>query len=229
MLISVHLPKTAGTSFEQALRSHFGEGLTLDYADKPLHHSRLHNRYTALRHALQRATATGDRPPVTCIHGHFLPLGYRWMGAAGAPIFVTWLRDPLQRLASHYHYWRREAAPPATDTLHRQVLDEDWSFERFALAPALRNLYQRFLWGFPLSHFAFVGISEHYADDLEAFGRQVLGTALPVAQARRNPDLGDMTYPTEEALRKRIEAWHAADYRLYREALALRELRLRQP
>lgn len=226
MLISVHLPKTAGTSFERGLRSHFRDRLHLDYAAKPLHRSRLQRRgqalLAALRHGLRGVPEAGSG----CIHGHFLPLGYRWLRSDDPVNFVTWLRDPVERLASHYHHWRRVANPPPTDTLHVRMLAEDWSLEDFALRPELRNIYSEFLWGFPLERFAFVGISEHYADDLRDFGRRVLGSELPICEERRNPALPAGRYEIDASLRRRIAGFHGADQALYERALALRAARL---
>ncbi len=36
MLISVHIPKSAGTTFRNLLQHHFGCRLYLDYGDRPL-------------------------------------------------------------------------------------------------------------------------------------------------------------------------------------------------
>jgi hypothetical protein len=225
LLISVHLPKTAGTSFEGALRSHFGEGLRLDYGAKPLHQSRARRRLQAIEGAIGHGRHGLGESGIACVHGHFLPLSYRWIRCAGPRIFVTWLRDPVERLASHYQHWRRVDRPPDTDLLHVRMLEEDWSFERFALGRELRNIYSEFLWGFPLRSFAFVGISEHYAEDLDDFGRRILGSALAYREERRNPAADAGGYAIDSALRRRIEEFHAADLRLYEKALALREAR----
>jgi hypothetical protein len=225
LLISVHLPKTAGTSFERALRSHFGERLRLDYASKPLHQRPAARRLQAMRRALEHGLHAPDAD-IACIHGHFLPLAYRWLRSPGPRTFVTWLRDPVERLASHYQHWQRVENPPATDVLHVRMLDENWSFEQFALAPQLRNSYAQFLWGFPFAAFSFVGISEHYAEDLAFFGRHILGGELPICEERRNPEAPQGRYDIDEALRRRIRRYHATDQDLYERALTLRERRL---
>ena len=41
MLISVHIPKTGGTSFGAMLARHFGPRLLRDYDDRPLSHGGL--------------------------------------------------------------------------------------------------------------------------------------------------------------------------------------------
>ena len=138
MLISVHLPKTAGTSFERSLRQHFGTQLERRYADKPLHHHPLRRNLRAAREGLCGRHKQEASP--ACVHGHFLPLSYRHLARRADVRFVTWLREPIDRLLSHYHYWRRAADSDARDTVQDQMQDkvqrrmreENWSFEQFA-------------------------------------------------------------------------------------------------
>ena len=86
-----------------------------------------------------------------CIHGHFLPLSYRHLARRADVRFVTWLREPIDRLLSHYHYWRRAADSDARDTLQDPMQDKvqrrlervharDLSLYRFALELRERRL-----------------------------------------------------------------------------------------
>ncbi len=105
LLISLHIPKTAGTSFCTSLRSWFG-------ADR-LH---LHYRGSATEPAKHTAVGAGD-----CIHGHFNRA--RGIGALTyypeATQFITFLRDPFARFVSQWrylHFQRRNGvAVPALD------------------------------------------------------------------------------------------------------------------
>ena len=231
MLVSVHLPKTAGTSFRQLLESFFGERLLVDYADRPLHSAIASRRLRALRGAVSRNLRPDRLREVDAVHGHFLAIKYvRWRGA-GQYRRVTWLRDPVERLASHYHYWRRTFDPSSAGGLHRRVVEENWSLEAFCLSPELRNIYRQFLWGVPLARFDFVGITEHFATDIDDFARDLL--APGVLQAHHAPEAlngnpgARSVYVTDADFRLRIERFHAADVRLYQEALTLRRRRLK--
>ena len=156
----------------------------------------------------------------TCIHGHFLALKYRIALGARPALWITWLRDPVQRLASHYAFWRRDydGRDPA-QPLRNRMVGEDWSFERFALGPEMRDVYRQYLWGFDPARFDFIGITEHYAADLEYFSRRFGCGGASVARALVNPERGEGSYAIEDRLRARIEAHHARDVALYRWAL----------
>lgn len=230
MLISLHLPKTAGTSFLALLEAYFGASLLRDYADRPINRGAFERRLRALGRAVRQAVPERRLRGIQCIHGHFLPLKYAPLARRCGGRYVVWLRDPVERLASHYHYWQRSYEPAQAGRLHRRVVEEDWTLERFCLAPELRNLYSAFLWGFPLRRFDFIGITEYYDDDVRAFARRFLGDApaMPVA-CNRNRARGHGSPPSpyidDPAFRAHIEAYHARDVALYRQALAARAAR----
>lgn len=229
-MISLHLPKTAGTSFRGLLEAHYGDRLLADYADRPLHETVAARRLRALRAGIGLLLKPRRLQGVDAVHGHFLAIKYSLWGGGPHWRRVAWLREPVERLASHYHYWRRSYAEETAGPLHRRMIDEDWSLERFCLGPELRNVYRQFLWGVPLTRLDFVGITEHYATDAEDFARRFLGLAeLPAAPSSEagnaNPAAKER-YVHDAELRERIERHHAADVALYREALRLRENRL---
>lgn len=221
LLVSVHMPKTAGTSFAHALREHFASELRQDYAAMPFNVPRGRRELQALR----GGWALRHRIPgeVRAIHGHFLPLTYRLALASRPAHFITWLRHPAERLLSHYTFWRRTraVATPAQPLRYRMV-QEDWSLERFCLGPEMRDLYRQCLWGFDRDRFAFVGITERYDEDLVRFARRFLGGRIPaITRARANPERSADDYAIDPVLRARIEQHHAGDVALYRWALQL--------
>ena len=227
MLVSVHMPKTAGLSFRASLEACFGEGFRHDYQDYPLAQAAQVRRQQAQDWG--RAAQAADFAGVTCMHGHFLPLKYLELARTLPCTFVTWLREPVARLVSHYYYWQRAYDPASdlTSPLHRRVIEEGWSLQRFCLAPELRNVYSEFLWGFPFQRLDFIGITEFFADDLWYFSQQVLGNKMQAhtLNRRTEPGEGEHQAPLSAAARSEIEAWHAADMALYRQALELRKAR----
>jgi len=219
MIISLHLPKTAGTSFGEALSSHFGASFVKDYEDRPFVTDPEQRQQAALE--ARSKNADRDFGGVDCIHGHFLPVKYLGVAARSHVQFVTWLRDPVHRVLSHYYFWRRTYNPETSPALHRRVVEENWSLERFCLSSELRNFYGQFLWQFPISRFDFIGISERYSEDLEYFGQQFLGRRLKLLRLNVADDPGRAD-GTDDRLRNRIEEWNADDMALYRYACAKR-------
>lgn len=223
MIISVHIPKTAGTSFAKALEAHFGSGLLQDYADLPTNTPQYERNRAALLasvHNAESAHSTG----VACIHGHFLPLKYLLLSVKKDLRFITWMRDPVERVLSHFYYLKSFYDPPTAPDLHRKMIEEDWSVERFCLSPELRNLYGQFLWGFPLEYFDFIGITEFYNEDLSYFSRQYLNTDLEPHRENLGKNEGG-SYQIEASFRAKLEQFHAYDFELYRTALVMRQKR----
>lgn len=100
MIISVHLPKTGGKSFEAALQTRFGASLLEDYGTFPMNTP----PYERVRAAVEASVinADADFTGVACIHGHLLPVKYLLMAARRDVTFVTWVREPVQRMLSNY-------------------------------------------------------------------------------------------------------------------------------
>jgi hypothetical protein len=226
LLISVHLPKTAGASLRLALEEHFADRLLWDYEDRPLNASTVSRNTRTLRQCLTNGWGRSKLQKFACIHGHFMPLKYRLLSTPGKKQFVTWMRDPVERLASHYAYWLRDYQTDSIGKLQRRVIEEKWSLERFCLGPELKNVYSKFIWGFPLSRFDFIGITEFYDTDMEYFSKKFLGVNLPVRRENVNPTRKEAFYIEDRSLRREIEMYHADDMLLYRRALQLRQNRL---
>lgn len=225
VLISLHLPKTAGTSFRAALREHFGERYRDDYADGGLTRPACEREPAAQADAARLACdGLGE---AACVHGHFLPAKYLPLAGRAELVFVTWMRDPVTRLFSHYRYWQRSYDPEHSAPHHRKVIEEGWTLEQFCLSETYRNVYTQYLWNFPLERFAFIGISEHYREDLHAFSREYLGTDL-VFHRDNVTRAGRDSIGVDAAFVQRVREFHAADMQLYQRALELRRLRLRK-
>lgn len=217
MIISLHLPKTAGTSFGATLEQHFGRRLLKDYGDLPIN-TPIHERNKA---ALQASLRETDFSDIECIHGHFLPIKFLLLANKRRVTFVTWMRNPVDRVVSHYFFWKKHYDPATAPGLHRQVIEENWSLERFCLGPELKDLYCQFLWGFPLEYFDFIGISEFYDPDLAYFVTHYLHTQTE-ARKLNVGDEGERGHGVDVSLRRKIESFHANDMNVYQRALAKR-------
>ena len=229
ILISLHLPKTAGESFAKTLHDFYRGNLVKDYADYPVNTVMGERNETALHYTLdttfQNTVNTND-----CIHGHFLPLKYLYCDYLNPEddnrVFITWMRHPVERIISHYYYWIERSTLKSQAPLHQRVVEEKWSLEKFCFSLELQNLYEQFLWGFPLRYFDFIGITEHYSSDLHYFSSKYLdGTSQMYDENRRSMD--NKMYNISDTLREDIELFHANDMTLYSRACEKRRLRIK--
>ena len=218
MLISVHLPKTAGSSFKASLEQHFGSRLLPDYADLPINTPPFQRNKNTLISGLENADY--DFGETECIHGHFMPAKYLLLDTAQTLTFVTWMRNPVERVISHYYFWQRQYWPEAP-SLHKRIVEEKWTLEKFCLSDEMRNLYQQFLWSFPIYNFDFIGITEHYEEDFWYFRKTFLHENVTSFRENINKNKKG-NYAISKSLRTQIESFHQADMELYQSALKLR-------
>lgn len=223
MLVSLHLPKTAGTSLRYAMRAQYGTRLLEDYDAPPMQLPRGRRELSAIAAGVSPKRWLAD--DVVAIHGHFLPVKYRIALRGRHARYATWLRDPVERVQSHYHYWCRDyAGDDPAQPLRNRMVQERWSLERFCLGPEMRNLYQQYLWGFDPARFEFIGITERYGDDFSEFAHRYLSDDCSTSVELPNPEREGERYGIDSKLRARIGQHHAADVALYEWAAGRRWL-----
>ncbi|MEO0421917.1 MAG: sulfotransferase family 2 domain-containing protein [Pseudomonadota bacterium] len=162
MLLSVHIPKTAGTSFRQALQAQLGEDrVALTYLGRVM----CGNDYVcgfqgrSLEHlADEDAAALVDyceTNGVACIHGHYTLFALRELFPDAR--CITFLRDPLKRLISAYNHMFVTMPDRA----------EQLSFEDFVRMERTQNVYESHGVLEYIADFDFIGITEQYGRSLE--------------------------------------------------------------
>ncbi|MDE0952831.1 MAG: sulfotransferase family 2 domain-containing protein [Halioglobus sp.] len=229
MIISLHSPKAGGISFKELLHTHFGTGFMPDYKDRPISKS-LGERRADVKQFHERfelEKANYKKTNVQCIHGHFLPYKYSKLISDPNTIFVTWLRDPLERLASHYHFWQRDYNEETAGALRKKMMKESWSFEKFCFSEDVKNIYSQFLWSFPIEQFDFIGITEHFDSDAIYFANNFLKLDnIKIERSNVNPSK-KKSYYSDSNFIKKLREFHSKDYELYNYALNQRAIRMR--
>jgi hypothetical protein len=157
-IVSVHFPKTAGTSLAEGLRRHYGDTFTLDYNHSPVDPTHLVSEPPSL--------PEGTR----AVHGHFR--GDRYLEDRSAFRF-TFLRDPVANLISIYFFWR--AIPSTGLAPHDRFLIERPSIIDFARGscPLRRLMSLTFFGGVDMASFDFVGFHETRERDLARLSKLV--------------------------------------------------------
>lgn len=214
IIISVHVPKTGGTSFRKLLESFYGSRLQSDYD------------WVARPPAIkgQQLLGTDDElreqlSGIDCIHGHFNVRKYiRLMSIEDIePIFITWLRNPIERAASTYHFLRTLGTPTEQQPEWERAA-KSMTFEQFVSETKFNNNAQvRQLRAMDRSNFSFYGCTERYTESLTLFadmflsGRKIDNVPHELRGTTRQSD----KYKLSPTARAELIARNQLDIRLY--------------
>ena len=210
----MHIPKAAGTSFSIALKEYFGDSLIEDYGTRPFR-----VRYDVARKKAEKFNQKlklNQYLNVKCIHGHFLALKYANFKNYDAT-FITWLRDPVERLISNYYHIIR-GQKDVKGTFSNLVHTEKWDLETYCSHPLNRNPCEKIFHDFGIDNFEFVGIVENYLSDLKFFSENYLHKPLNIYFKNQKPE--NQQFYIDSNLRSKIERFHSIDVEIYRQALA---------
>lgn len=218
-LISLHIPKTAGTSFYHSLQESYGfsQVARLDIKD---------NIQKILLNT-KEYHSTSLPKEIDVFHGHFSvsSLYSKFPETKDVPI-ITWLRDPVQRVLSNYYYLQeRLNFLVSQHGSHRAILDKMMrSLEEFAVAEINRNKMCKFIGSKPLDEFAFLGILEHYEQELIELSR-LIGKRLTSIKVNVTENRQQKNYLAMQV--SLIEKHNQEDMELYKEALSIRNKRIK--
>lgn len=125
-IIFTHIPKTAGTTIRDILENQYGSrNVSLIYSQKNIEQD------------LNTQLATGAK----VIMGHFRYPDF--INKTESIEFLTFLRNPVQRVISHYKY-----VASSKDPVHIQLIQQAESIEQFALLESQSNLQTKYLSGY---------------------------------------------------------------------------------
>lgn len=167
-IISVHTPKTGGTSIRTALANAFGAAFAVDYSEDPADPTSPRQLDPEQYFSRNRGLPVGIR----CLHGHFHPAQFNLEDT----FLFTLLRHPVDNIISIYFFWK--ALPPQGQPLHDYFLSRGMDILAMARLPLLRHLYSRtYFGGFDMTRFDLVGRHEARAAALDKLS-QVAGVAI---------------------------------------------------
>ncbi|MEG4205126.1 hypothetical protein QUA20_14475 [Microcoleus sp. Pol7_A1] len=204
-IISVHVPKTAGTTFYQVLSHVYGrEAVFRDNENVP-------------ESQIKPSALPAN---IKVIHGHFALDKYK--GYFHNAKKVIWLRNPVIRLISNYFFWRMEKVgiPRNMDVL---------GIVEFANLPAVRNIVANYIGKNQLSNFYFVGIQEFFQSDLEDLKTMMGWSDVSVFFTNANTfpeyDIQLRKILDDNEIVKKLAQSNSLDMELYQQALNLRAKR----
>lgn len=212
-IISVHVPKTAGTAFRNVLIKIYGEDKVFGDYD---------------RQNINKLLTEIKSQKINAIHGHFQVEKYDNHFAEAKRII--WLRDPVKRLISNY--WHQITRIKKRKMgLELGDLDKELNTEsllRYASKPQISNLMSSYFQKRDLQDFWFVGITEFLQEDL-IFIQEKLGwpnvNAPKINKHKYSEKYRNFikTILLDEQLMEELRSLNLKDIELYERALKLRE------
>lgn len=206
--ISVHVPKTAGTTFLKLLSKAFGKTFKSDYLD-------IMNLNSVILHGdapVNRLVAGAKKYNV--IMGHFRASKYLHLNRP----YVAWVRNPIDRAISHYFFWKhlwKIGRKRNWDNKLSELFESGWTVVDFS--KMFSNQMSYFL-DCDINNFKFIGISEEFDKELKRF-ESIFGINIDKPKKKFNVN-SDKTKITQK-VRNEIAKYHEMDLELYRKAIEM--------
>jgi hypothetical protein len=188
------------------------------------------------RRILERKYPTLEIPEdARLLTGHFVADRFDSLLDEREPVRGVMIREPLDRMISHYNYWWRDRGGDdwRVRIPFRRGLNFQEYFREFAMLPEHHNFQTQALGGLDLSHFDVVGVTEHTDQFIEAFlgklsekGLTLPGQARDFPKKRLNVNRMRQRIRREdldEEFGEAFKTFHAQDYALYEQAKEIQE------
>ena len=213
--MSLHIPKTGGSTLLDVLVTRFGD--------------RLQRAYQPPKEGLSKTGTDGwpDIPSPACIHGHGVMKRFgQVIKEHPNTIWITFLREPLRTAVSFYYHHKRHVPwdPTAGRQFHDRGLEAFLSSQDPSPDGYNHNSYGHWFEsaGKRPVDFDFIGITERFDESMF-----LMYHALGWGPISYNPaNVGNYKHPrlSDDAVKK-FKTRNADDYEIFEQALALLEKR----
>jgi hypothetical protein len=216
MIVSIHVTKTAGTSFGAALKREFGARFMHDDEDWAGYRSPAADARRAANAARMRARRDELLAKFDVIHGHFVP--EKFAGLFPSTDFVAFFRDPFQQAVSHYEFLRR--VPEIDHPVVQEFRAVGMTLQDFIAWDAVGNPQTQMIGGFSPEDFTMIGLTEEFARSIALFNTMFGRDLTADVSQNANPSRDGSGYLIDADLRDLIARHRAQDIDLYRRAQA---------
>ena len=216
MILSIHVPKTAGMSLGGILKAEYGDRLLLDYGD----YQNLvgaDSRPAILRRVQEEAHLRRDEllQNYQVIHGHFFPEKY--IGLFPDANFVAFFRDPFQQTISNYHFLRRHPEAAAEYPSVRIFHETKMTVEEYIAWPQAPQCDA--ISGLSVDDLALAGLTEQFPRGIALFNVLFQTNLTSEVRLNPNPSREEQNYSISADLRRLIEKHRQPDIELYQHAV----------
>jgi hypothetical protein len=201
------MPKAGGLTFRNHLEKIYGKKTVIhDYTPCGLPDYKNELVPSHILNKLRNPKKT------TVLHGHFLMERYAHLPNLN---YVAWMRNPVDRLISHYYYWLR--GPDPNHQYCNDLMEKGLSITDFA--ELMPNMFAKRFAPLNIKDFHFIGITEQFNDSLKLFYAMYAPNKKPTFDIHNNRNFarsGD--YSLNPKQRSKIEEINSKDMKLYKQA-----------
>ena len=215
-LISIHIPKTAGTTFHAILEQVYGmDAVSLSY-----------RRRDVLKHLVDG----NFRPPLPyglrVLHGHFYFKEVLQLQEQSGAKMICWFRNPVERVISNYRFFiaglKHPDRNPQQYELNKHRKGE--SLLTYAARSENQNRMHAFTAGLEPEELFFCGLMEHFEQDVHQLAAMLKWPSFSIPRLNQGTVLGSEMDEVSSAVKQQIKDWNALDIALYNRILQLRGL-----
>jgi len=219
-ILSLHIPKTAGSSFYQLLKANYPGQISESLRRE--HLMEMKKKGLGLRQYL---------PPGTeVIHGHVTAAEALDVIREEDPLIIAFFRDPADRVISNYCYFidllknpEQKQQNPAVYEINKHRIHE--SIYEYAEMEENRNVMSKYLAPLRPNDLFFCGLMEQYAADVQRLATRLGWQHKSVDRINVKAHLRREYVKETQDLRFFLRKMNADDVALYKEVQRLRKAR----
>jgi len=205
-IISLHIPKTAGTTFKTLMMQKFINS----------------TKIIDLKPVVKRCDGVLTNSPINFstyrekyIHGHFTFKDFIYNEEF---TYITWLRNPIERVVSHYYYFKVKPITAYTHPVEHKIKYENLSLEEFIQIPCMQNIQSYYIDSVEnYDKLDFIGITDNFNQSILAL-KETTGIDL-TSYALKQINQNRQKEKVSACIRKLIEKYNLKDCELYEKRL----------
>ena len=216
-LLSIHIPKTAGSSLLDLIKINYGNEACKDYKREDVFVLQKKNKNLIDDLSIK----------IKAVHGHLYFKETLELVKKEKPKIITWFRDPINRVISNYAFFiKRLHDDPSTfneaEFINQHRRNE--SILTYASHEENRNCMVQFIDGLELRDLFFFGFVETIENDIMELANLLSWQYCNIKKIKDNTQFKKQYINISVAEMERLKELNSLDIKLYNKALALKKL-----
>jgi len=204
-IVSIHLPKTGGSSFYEILKKVYGEQKVVRYTKGK--YKKVIDSGKTLEEDLGAE--------VSVLQGHLLYNDVKKIIKKNHSKVIIWMRDPIERVISNYTWWEYQTR---TNLNHPEKHRINEPFEVYITRRETQNKMYKSLKGLKLKNAYFIGFLENFEQDMTELASKLNWPLIPHSHEKNSEKFDSVKPMVNDELRKEIARLNWLDIKLYKKA-----------